>query len=45
MLYYQILACTIQEQIYKSHLRTMDLKHQLQHRVDNLNYLMSQTPY
>ena len=40
MLPYQILACTIHGKIYKSHIKTINLKYQLQHEMKNLNYLM-----
>ena len=40
MLHYQILAYTIHENIHKSHMRTANLKYQLQLGMENFNYLM-----
>ena len=40
MLFYQILANEIDGKVYKSHIRTINLKYQLQHDMKNLNYLM-----
>ena len=45
MLLYQILAYTIHEKIEKSHIRTINLKYQLQHEMKNLNYLMDHILY
>ena len=40
MLHYQILAYSIHGNIRKSHMRTANLKYQLQHGMENFNYLM-----
>ena len=37
---YQILAFNTRGKIYKSHIRTINLKYQLQHGIKNSNYLM-----
>ena len=43
MLCCQTLTCNTHEKIQKGHVRTINLKHQLQHGIKNLNYLMSHT--
>ena len=40
MLLYQILVYNIHRKIEKSHIRIINLKCQLQHKMKNLNYLM-----
>ena len=45
MLTYQILVCTIHEKLEKSHIKTMNLKYQLQQGLINLNYLMDHILY
>ena len=41
MLFYQILAYTIcMEKDKKSHIKTINLKYQLQYQTQNLNYMM-----
>ena len=40
MLLYQILTCNVHEKIEQSHIRTINLKYQLQHVMKNLNCLM-----
>ena len=45
MLLYQILTFTIHGKIEKSHVRTINLKYQLQHGLKNLNYLMDHILY
>ena len=42
---YQILACTIHRKYEKSHIRTINLKYQLQHSMKNLNYLTDHILY
>ena len=45
MLLYQILAFTIHGKISRSHTKIINLKHQLQHGMKNLNYLMGHVLY
>ena len=42
---YQILAYTIHGKIWKSYIRTINLKYQLQHGMENLNYIMDHVLY
>ena len=42
---YQILAITIHGKILTCHIRTLNLKYQLQHEMKNLNYLMDHVLY
>ena len=45
LLLYQILACSIYFLILKSCTKTINLKHQLEHGMINLNYLMGHILY
>ena len=45
MLLYQILGYTIHGKLSKSHIRTINLKYQLQHGLKDLNYLMDHILY
>ena len=45
MLPYQILSFTIHHKIWKSRIKTINLKYLLQHGMTNFNYLMGHIPY
>ena len=45
MLLYLIFAYAIHGKILKSHIRTINLKHQVQHEINNLNYLNGHSLY
>ena len=42
---FQTLACTIHRKYKKSHMRTINLKYQLQHGMKNLNYVTDHILY
>ena len=45
MLLYQTIAFTMDGKIYKSHTKIINLKYQLQHEMNNLNYMMDHILY
>ena len=45
MLLYKSLAFTTHEKIQKSHTERINLKYQLQHEINNLNYVMDYILY